>query len=58
MARHGAGEAAKAENKIEPPVELKAPPKPVNVRGQRILKQGTLQTSKQERVQMRIKLAK
>ena len=45
------------ESNIEPPIELKAPPKPVNVRGQRILEDGTLETAKQERVRMRMELA-
>lgn len=45
------------ERNIEPPIELQAPPKPINVRGQRILGDGTLETAKQERVRMRMELA-
>lgn len=45
------------ERKTEPPIELQAPPKPVNIRGQRILEDGTLETAKQERVRMRMELA-
>ena len=45
------------ERSLEPSIELKAPPKPVNVRGQRILEDGTLETAKQERVRMRMELA-
>lgn len=45
------------ERNFEPPIELQAPPKPVNVRGQRILEDGTLETAKRERVRMRMELA-
>lgn len=46
-----------AENNMEIPPELKTPSKPVNVRGHRILENGTLETSKQERVRARMELA-
>ena len=45
------------ERNIEHPVALKASPKPVNVRGQRVLEDGTLETAKRERVRMRMELA-
>lgn len=44
-------------NSIEPPTELQTPYKPVNVRGQRVLEDGTLETAKQERVRSRMELA-
>lgn len=42
------------ETNIEPPVELKTPSNPQKVRGQRILGNGTLETTKQERVRSKI----
>ena len=42
---------------IEPPDELQTSAKPINVRGQRVLEDGTLETAKQERVRMRMELA-
>ncbi|KAI9880675.1 MAG: hypothetical protein M1830_001679 [Pleopsidium flavum] len=42
---------------IEPPTELQTPHKPMNVRGQRVLEDGTLETAKQERVRSRMELA-
>lgn len=44
-------------NGIEPPGLLQTPAKPINVRGQRVLEDGTLETAKQERVRMRMELA-
>jgi len=44
-------------NGIEPPGELQTSAKPVNIRGQRVLEDGTLETAKQERVRMRMELA-
>ncbi len=45
------------ENGIEPPGELQTSAKPINIRGQAILVDGTLETAKQERVRMRMELA-
>ena len=42
---------------MQPPPELKTPLKPVNVKGQRVLENGTLETAKQERVRTRMELA-
>ena len=42
---------------IEVPQNLKTPYKPINVKGQRILENGTLETAKQERVRARMELA-
>ena len=44
------------ENHSVPPTELKTPLKAVNVRGQRILEKGQVETAKQERVRMRMEL--
>ena len=41
---------------IEAPPELSTPLKPLNVRGQRILENGMIETSKQERVRARMEL--
>lgn len=45
------------EQNIEVPPELRTPYKPINIKGQRILDDGTLETAKQERVRARIDLA-
>lgn len=45
------------EKNIEVPPELKTPYKPINVKGQRILENGTFETAKQERVRARMELA-
>ena len=42
---------------IEVPRELRTPYKPINVKGPRILENGTLETAKQERVRARMDLA-
>lgn len=44
-------------NGLEPPSELQTSAKPINIRGQRVLENGTLETAKQERVRMRMELA-
>ena len=46
-----------ADNNMEIPPELKTPSKPLNVKGHRILENGTLETAKQERVRARMELA-
>lgn len=43
-------------NNMDPPVILLTPPKPLTVKGQRILENGTLETAKQERVRIRMDL--
>ena len=45
------------EKKIEVPPELTTPYKAINVKGQRILENGTFETAKQERVRARMELA-
>lgn len=45
------------EKNIEVPPELNTPYKPINVKGQRILENGTFETAKQERVRSRMELA-
>ena len=45
------------EKNREPPPELKTPIKPVNVKGQRVLENGKVETAKQERVRARMELA-
>ena len=45
------------EKNIEIPPELNTPYKPINVKGQRILENGTFETAKQERVRSRMELA-
>lgn len=45
------------EKNIEVPPELRTPYKPINIKGQRILDNGTLETAKQERVRARMELA-
>lgn len=45
------------ESNIEVPPVLRAPVKPENIRGQRTMPDGTLETSKQERVRSRVELA-
>ena len=42
---------------IEPPPELKTPAKPIHLRGERALEDGTLETAKSERVRLRLELA-
>ncbi|KAL6716305.1 hypothetical protein ACLMJK_005871 [Lecanora helva] len=44
------------EKQIEAPQELQTPCKPTNVRGQRILEDGTYETPKQERIRTRMEL--
>ena len=46
-----------ADNNVEIPPELRTPSKPINVKGHRILENGTLETAKQERVRARMELA-
>lgn len=43
-------------NNEDPPSILLTPPKPLNVKGQRILENGTLESAKQERVRTRMEL--
>ena len=45
------------DKRIEVPPELETPYKPINVKGQRILENGTLESPKQERVRARMELA-
>ena len=45
------------EKNIEVPPELNTPCKPINIKGQRILENGTFETAKQERVRARMELA-
>jgi hypothetical protein len=45
------------ENNIEVPAILGTPTKPENIRGQRTMPDGTLETAKQERVRSRVELA-
>ncbi len=45
------------DRNIEIPSELMTPYKPINIKGQRILENGTLETAKQERVRARMELA-
>lgn len=45
------------QKNMEVPPVLKTPYKPINVKGQRILENGTLETAKQERVRARLELA-
>ena len=45
------------EKGLEVPALLQTPPKPLNVKGQRILDNGMLETAKQERVRARMELA-
>ena len=45
------------EKGLEVPALLQTPPKPLNVKGQRILDNGMFETSKQERVRARMELA-
>jgi hypothetical protein len=44
------------QNNIEVPTVLRTPAKPENIRGQRIMPDGTLETAKQERVRSRVEL--
>ena len=44
------------EKNMEIPPELRTPYKPINVKGHRILENGTLETAKQERVRARMEL--
>ena len=46
-----------AEKSKDPPAVLLTPPKPLNVRGRRILENGSLETAKQERVRKRMELS-
>ena len=46
-----------ADKNMEIPPELRTPYKPINVKGHRILENGTLETAKQERVRARMELA-
>ena len=45
------------ENNLEVPPVLRTPAKPENIRGQRTMPDGTLETAKQERVRNRVELA-
>lgn len=45
------------ENNMDHPAVLLTPPKPLHIKGQRILENGTLETAKQERVRARMELA-
>ena len=42
---------------IEPPPELKTPARPIHLRGEKALEDGTLETAKSERVRLRLELA-
>ena len=46
-----------ADKNLEIPPELRTPDKPINIKGHRILENGTLETAKQERVRARMELA-
>ena len=56
LVRERAVESYTSKN-AKPPPELKTPLKPVNIKGQRILENGTLESAKQERVRTRLELA-